>query len=217
MTGICARPANFAVRGGAEAGLASVRAGRPASGGSACQHAGRGEFEKILGRDPTDVMGDTNRYRQLNGPHKVQLGWIPQSGVTEITSSGTYTLAPTEFDPASTRDAQVLTLPSRMDGEKFYLSYRVALAGTYDEVWKSVLIDGVRITNANKLSIHRFSPETSYADTILLGALADSERFTLPLPDSKNAEICVISSDDQGVRVEVSLEGNCRTIPTPTP
>jgi hypothetical protein len=72
--------------------------------------------------DPTDMMG-TNDVVGLNAPHMLQLEFLPNSEVLEVTSDSTVTLLPLYVDPydfPGTRVVKILA-PS---GDPYYISFR---------------------------------------------------------------------------------------------
>lgn len=68
--------------------------------------------------DPTDVMGQGGDHAHFTALHKTLLGWIPATGITEVTATGTHRLMAHDsgvLDPAL---AQVLRI--RKDAERAY-------------------------------------------------------------------------------------------------
>lgn len=66
--------------------------------------------------DFSDVMGCCGAFHHANGPHKVEMGWLP---AVPVSGSGTFSLAPLETSPAATSSPQVLKVL-----DLYFLSYR---------------------------------------------------------------------------------------------
>ena len=113
--------------------------------------------------DDSDFMGiSTNVWRQTNGPHKDQMGWLPAGKVVNVASSGTYALAPLETDPATTGLPLALRVAGPSGGS-YVLSYR-----------RSVGVDAnMRASYANRTSIHK----TPGGNTLLVKFIGDGEAF----------------------------------------
>ena len=113
--------------------------------------------------DDSDFMGiSTNVWRQTNGPHKSQMGWVPASKIVDATTAGTYALAPLETDPATTTLPLLLRV-ARPAGGFYYLSYRRAVG--YDAAMRSSYVD--------RTSIHA----NPGGNTLLVKFIADGETF----------------------------------------
>ncbi|MBI4558042.1 MAG: hypothetical protein HY706_10720, partial [Candidatus Hydrogenedentes bacterium] len=98
--------------------------------------------------DYSDVMGYSGvGWRQVNAPHKDQMGWFgPFPGqVQKITTGGTYRIAPLETSPDLAISPQILKIKKGNTNEYYYLSYRI-LSG-YDAT--------LRTQYANGCTIHR--------------------------------------------------------------
>src|SRR5437870_11226656 len=66
----------------------------------------------------------TNVWRQMNGPHKDQMGWIPPGGVVTATTTGVYTLGPLETSPTISGLPVLLRVPRLTTGGDTYASFR---------------------------------------------------------------------------------------------
>jgi hypothetical protein len=106
----------------------------------------------------------TNVWRQMNGPHKHQMGWIPANKVVDA-ASGTYAIAPLETDPATT-PLPLLLRVARPSGGFYYLSYRRRIG--YDA--------NMRISYADRTSVHMHPG----GNTLMVDFLADGETFADP-------------------------------------
>jgi len=116
--------------------------------------------------DDSDFMGiSTNVWRQTNGPHKHQMGWIPANKVVDVAGGGTFALAPLETDPATTALPLLLRV-ARPAGGFYYLSYRRRIG--YDA--------NMRASYADRTSIHTHPG----GNTLLVRFLADTEAFSDP-------------------------------------
>ena len=118
--------------------------------------------------DRSDFMGIGGvGYRQLNGPHMEQMGWIPDLQIRDISNvvDTTYQLASLETDPGTTALPHVLKLGKPGTEDSYYLSYRVR-AG-YDA--------NLNGSYHSRLNIHRWDGS---GQTLFIDALADGETFT---------------------------------------
>lgn len=104
--------------------------------------------------DDYDVMGYSYFGNQLNAPHKISLGWLPQSNVQTVTTSGTYTIYPTEV---ATNQPQVLRILKPNTDEYYYVSYRKKVG--FDNSLPAVAVRGA--------SIHLWN-EVGYTQTRML-------------------------------------------------
>jgi hypothetical protein len=134
----------------------------------------------------------TNVWRQTNGPHKDQMGWIP-SNKSLTVGGGTYTIAPLETDPTTTALPLLLRV-AKPGGGFYYLSYR-----------RRVGFDAnMRASYADRTSIHT-SPG---GNTLLVRFIGDGEAFSDPSGgltitqlghDAASAQIVVNMSCGNGV------------------
>src|ERR1041384_3451001 len=144
------------------------------------KHAGLfGDWERTLEYgDCSDVMGTAGcsdvdtvemgyyvRLMHVNGPHKVQMGWIPESRVVEVTSPGEYQLSLLEA-PVPTAQILKIAKPGTDSGEAYYLSFRTNYGFDTDNLphrFKGVT------------SITRWSGGLDY--TYLVTVIGDGETF----------------------------------------
>ncbi|HLG18425.1 MAG TPA: Ig-like domain-containing protein [Bdellovibrionota bacterium] len=143
--------------------------------------------------DITDFMGMSNNiFRQVNGRHKEQMGWLPPSQIMEIGSAGTWTVtvAPLETEPALALYPQLVKIPKAGTGEYYYVSYRRKIG--YDTAL------GSRYTD--KASIHynkSLSSNTFFVDTLVdSGVFQDSNSWIT---------MTQLSHDTNGVTVRVDV------------
>mgnify|MGYP001820565351 CR=1 FL=1 len=147
--------------------------------------------------DNTDIMGiGQNRLRQINAPHKEQMGWLPGIQIDTVNQSGTYDIAPLELDAASALAPQALKIAKPDTNEYYYLSYRRGI-GFDANLISSLYLD--------RLSVHKYPGDYSASKTHLLALPADVESYT----DSVNGiTVTQISHNNDYVTVEVSLDGS---------
>ena len=112
--------------------------------------------------DNSDWMGAPYAWRQLNAAHKAQMGWWPLSSILTVTNSGSFVVAPTEFDPSVA--PYPLTIKIANVTPPYYISYRYP-AG-YDSTLPSPW--------ANLLNIHRWSS----GNTKFITSLTDGGTYT---------------------------------------
>lgn len=116
--------------------------------------------------DSTDVMGlSQNKLRQINAPHKEQVGWLSEGRVQTVSQSGLYDVAPLQLDPSRALAPQTIKLVKADTNERYYLSYRRGIG--FDAVLSS-------FRELDRLSVHRWD---GAGKTYLLALLADGESF----------------------------------------
>jgi hypothetical protein len=143
--------------------------------------------------DTSDIMGYAGQgWRQVNGPHKFEMSWLPTGQVVDLTPTApaTHVIAPLEDDPAQAAFPQLIKIP-RPAGNYYYVSYRVQVG--YDE--------GLSTDYAYKTSIHHSAPDGSGRSRFVV-ALADGEIFqdgtvsiTQVSHDSTSATLLIEGSD----------------------
>jgi len=138
--------------------------------------------------DDSDFMGiSTNVWRQTNGPHKNQMGWLPAGKVADVTTGGTYSLAPLETDPVTTGLPQLLRVV-RPAGGYYYLSYRRALDSDVN----------MRGSYADKTSIH----DAPGGNTLLVRFIGDGESFT---DASNHVTVAQLSHTASAAQIGISM------------
>lgn len=147
--------------------------------------------------DNTDIMGlGQNRLRQINAPHKEQLGWLPGIQIETVSQSGYYDIAPLELDAAGSLAPQALKIAKPDTNEYYYLSYRRGI-GFDANLIASLYLD--------RVSVHTYPGDASASKTYLMGLPTDGESFTDPV---NGISVTQISHNNDYVTVEVSLNGS---------
>lgn len=155
--------------------------------------------------DSHDVMG--LEYQQFNAPHKVGMGWIPDSNIERVTASGIFTLAPLEL---VTTTKQVLQIPKQdTNGESYFISYRQN-GGFFDSNLDAFMPHSIQAG----VSIHTWRDSSfektkfiEHQGTFTGSTILDGEIFQDQI---NNIQIKQINHNTSGVTVEV-------TIPTSPP
>jgi len=146
--------------------------------------------------DTSDIMGlGGGPLRHVNAPHKEQLGWLSDAPAQLVTASGTYDIAPLEFDPATALAPRALKIFKADSNEYYFVSFRRPVG--FDSNLASKYLD--------RLSIHRHAGNGSSGTTYLLANLADGESFT----DTTNGiTITQVSHGSSYATASVSLDGS---------
>ncbi len=153
--------------------------------------------------DQHDVMGLD--YQQFNAPHKVGMGWIPDSNINTVTTSGTFNISPLESSISAT---QVLQIPKQdTDGDSYFISYRQN-GGFFDRN-----LDAFKPNSIQKgISIHTWRggsfEKTKFIEhqgTFTGSTILDGEVFQDQI---NNIQIKQISHNASGVTVEVTMPGS---------
>jgi hypothetical protein len=121
--------------------------------------------------DTSDPMGSSSsNWYLFNGPHNHQLGWLDstENVLVDVFSDGNFSVHPLERDGASPDGIRVLRIAAPDRNDYYYLSYRKALGGEYDDIGSSYV---------NRLSVHRYRG-AGYYNTLFIDALAPGESFT---------------------------------------
>jgi hypothetical protein len=139
--------------------------------------------------DISDIMGYGGvGLRQVNGPHKVQMGWLPSAAVTKV-GSGTYNIAPLEVNPAQAMGYSVVEIAKADTNDTYFLSYRRPLG--LDSILQSGYL--------NRLNIHTHLGGA--IQTQLITTLGDGETFS----DASNGiTVTVNSHNDNYLTVSVN-------------
>ena len=117
--------------------------------------------------DDTDFMGYAEGFhRPLNGPHRVQLGWVSGTGIVDASAGGQFTLSPLNNPGTNPLVAKII----RPNGDPYYLSYRDSSG--YDAFLNSTY--DLRVVG--ETSIHRWPGGTN--NTRFIGSLGDGDTFT---------------------------------------
>lgn len=159
-----------------------------------------------------DIMGFG--YKQFNAPHKVAVGWMPESKVQTITTNGSYTITPTEI--SSTTLPQALRIRKNNTNEYYYVQYRQPLGFDSGLINSPHVIKGATIevwngNQFNKTKLLFLGPPT--ASFYYEEALPDGGVFIDPL---NNIEIRQLSHDSNSVTVAINFS-QISTTPSITP
>ena len=143
--------------------------------------------------DDSDFMGYAEaNLRPLNGPHKVQMGWVSGPGIVNASGGGQFTLSPLS-QPGAPWPQVATIIPS--SGSPYYVSYRTAMG--YD-----AFLPGTHYSSGlvGEISIHRWPG--GITNTLFVTSLADGETFT----DAANRLAIVQNSHSaSGVTFTVSV------------
>lgn len=145
--------------------------------------------------DFSDIMGMYGVLKPVNGPHKLQMGWLPDSQAPVVTQDGLHNVAPLALDPSVATAPQVLRVSRPGTGEYYYLSYRQGA--------------GFELNASNylgRVSVHRWSG--GGANTYLLAVLADGETFVDPV---NGFTVTQVSHGDAIATVQVRQGAGCGT------
>jgi regulation of enolase protein 1 (concanavalin A-like superfamily) len=116
--------------------------------------------------DVSDFMGyGAVGWRQINAPHKAQMGWMPQTKITTITAGGIFQVSALELNPASAPFAQAYLINVPGSSESYYLSARRRIG--YDTNLSTFYTD--------RLQIHRYSSGATL--TRFISSLGDTDTF----------------------------------------
>lgn len=146
--------------------------------------------------DASDNMGSQTLLRHYNGPHKLRLGWVPESRVRTVTQDGIYTIRRLE-DVGGGGD-QLLriqnvdpTISPFFDTEFYYVSYRAAVGFDVN----------LPADEQNRVFVHETS--AAGATTYLRQWLDTAETFSEPVGSLSNVTVRVVSQDGTNATVEV--------------
>ena len=148
--------------------------------------------------DESDFMGNPYDYRHNNGPHKIQMGWLPATKTVKL-AMGLYQIAPLESDPDTTTYPQVIKAAVPSTSESYYFSYKRA---TGEDV-------NLATTYKDRLNIHRWS--SGAVQTRFINSLTNGGTFT---DSTVGFTIKQITNNNNFVTVSVLA---CGTTPLPAP
>ena len=143
--------------------------------------------------DTSDVMGYAGiGLRQVDAPHKDELGWLPEGNIISVSSSnGVYQIAPLEYFPSDTPYPQALKMV-RPNGDYYYFSFRRQIG--YDSSMPSQYAD--------QLNIHHYAGSGS-SRTYLIASLSDGESFADP---TNGVTVTQLSHTADYVTVQVLID-----------
>jgi hypothetical protein len=148
--------------------------------------------------DTSDPMGSSSsNWYLFNGPHNHQLGWLDstENVLVDVFSDGVYSVHPLERDGESPDGIRVLRIAAPDRSDYYYLSYRKALGGEYDDIGSSYV---------NRLSVHRYRG-SGYYNTLFIDALAPGESFS---DDVNGFTVAAIGENPDGA-LEVDVSFGC--------
>lgn len=155
--------------------------------------------------DPYDVMG-YSREHQFNAPHKIAVGWIPDSKVRTVAQNGNYTInIPLE---ASGSGTQVVKIPKPDTDEYYFLEYRQPVG--FDKSLPSSMTNGVSIhvwdgIYFNQTKLLNLTP--NILGNLDNAALSDNATFSDTL---NNITVKQLSHNVSSVALDI------KTVPFPT-
>jgi hypothetical protein len=146
--------------------------------------------------DISDIMGGSGRpLRQINAPHKEQMGWLPSQDLIPVAADGTYDVAPLELKPLDVTLPSALKIFKPDTNEHYYVSYRRGIGFDANLQPFSYL---------DRTSVHRWNEA---GDTNLVAVLADGESFV----DGVNGVTIMQSSHaTDRAAVQVRFDNACR-------
>jgi len=116
--------------------------------------------------DISDIMGASGRpFRQINAPHKEQMGWLPSQELMAVGTDGTYDVAPLELNPLDVTVPSALKIFKPDTNEHYYVSYRQGIGFDANLQLFSYL---------DRTSVHQWS---GAGNTNLVAVLGDGESF----------------------------------------
>jgi hypothetical protein len=155
---------------------------------------------------PTSEYGDYSdfmslglgRVRQVNGVHKLQMGWLPASQVPTLTADGSYDVTPLELTPDASMP-QLLKIDSPDGNGSFYLSYRRPIGVDADLCCEYL----------ERLNVHRWTG--GGARSYLVATLGDGETFT---DEATGFSVQQLGHDALASAARVRMGTSCVTAPT---
>ena len=119
--------------------------------------------------DDSDFMGYAEaNLRPLNGPHRVQMGWLSGGQVVDASAGGQFTLSALNLRAAPLPQVARINVPN---GHPYYVSYRTAIG--YDSLLASTAYSAGVL---NEISVHRWPGGVN--NTRFVTSLADGEAFS---------------------------------------
>jgi len=132
--------------------------------------------------------------RQLNAPHKDQMGWMPQDQFINIEDDGIFNLAPLEVDPSSAQYNQIIKFDRESDSDYYYLSYR-----------RPIGFDASHLPSKyrEKLAVHTYKGYGAYK-SYLYDYLVDGESY---VDETNGITVTQVAHNNDYVTVQVDFEG----------
>jgi hypothetical protein len=147
--------------------------------------------------DVSGIMGYSGyNLRHANGPHQVQMNWVGNGRVQDISTDGDYWIDALALIDDQAVGPQVLRFPKADDGAYYYVSYRDTIG--FD--------DNLSNLYRRRMNVHRYAGSGS-AKTYLEASLLDGESWNDPLngitvtrlSTSGTSVLARVSFDDSGV------------------
>jgi len=140
--------------------------------------------------DSSNIMGRTGQgLRNLNAPHKAQLGWLPVENIVTPAGPMVVQLAPLELAAGETLAPQALKIAKDGTNSAYYFSYRRPV-GTDTNLPTAF---------RNTLSVHHSAP--SPACSYLVATLADNVPF---VDASTGLTVTMLAHNDGGAKVQMT-------------
>lgn len=142
-------------------------------------------------------------WRHFNTYHKLESGWLPDERVTNVSSSGTFSMLSADANPASgspstTRQLAIVNVPG--DSKVYYVSYRTQADGY------SSNLSG---TYAGKIQIHRV--DSSTGNSLLVANLTQGQSY------SGRGSVVVTAQAISGSEATIQIAYDQSVSPTATP
>jgi hypothetical protein len=146
--------------------------------------------------DGTDIMGiGGGPLRQVNAPHKEQMGWLLDAETQFVTQDGLYEVAPLALDPTYAVAPRALKISKPDTNESYYLSYRTAIGFDANLSY---------FRHLDRLSVHRYPADGSLSNTYLLALLADGESY---VDEVNGLTVIQDSHNSDSATVRVQFDG----------
>ncbi|WP_299011899.1 reprolysin-like metallopeptidase [uncultured Shewanella sp.] len=155
-----------------------------------------GNLESEYG-DHSGVMGNNSQVRQINAPHRYQLGIYEQFPDQFLTAptNGNYHLSSIELDPSEHNlDHQVIRLSKSSPDNHYYISLR-----------NDIGVFGMHDTYSDKVNIHHYAE--GYNRTHFITALTEGETFT---DTENNIDIEVIDINTNNATININMAPSLR-------
>ncbi len=172
---------------------------------SATDSDNNGTVESQYGDYSCDMGAAAGQVTVFNAPKKDQLGWFDHTSgkVIEVTSTGSYTLAPLELKPSEATSPQVLKIRigngTTGRGEFYYISYR-SRVNSYGQIAASY---------RNKTHVHRFDLAGNDFSK-LIKTLGDGQSFT---DSTLGLTVSQTSNSTNSATVQVTIAGSVTPLP----
>lgn len=161
--------------------------------------------------DPWDLMGSQDYYHLLDSYHREQLGFIPSAKIQTISTSGNYTIASSDIDPATTALPQSIRIarPGAQPAQFYELETRSPSGTMFDNFSTSQkvamgftlrVIPAIRTTDLDYSYLLNSQPD----DTSGVAAPFYDETFTDP---ASGLSIKLLNRTASTITVAITLNG----------